>query len=74
MQLPAASCSALVTDAVRGLFGAAELVRASAGDNPSGRGIAASDYTSLMRWLASLEAEFIQGQVIFVNGGATLSA
>jgi hypothetical protein len=27
-----------------------------------------------MRWLASLEAEFIQGQIIFVNGGASLSA
>jgi hypothetical protein len=27
-----------------------------------------------MLWLASPEAEFIQGQVIFVNGGANLSA
>jgi hypothetical protein len=26
-----------------------------------------------MRWLASPAAEFIQGQVIFVNGGANLS-
>jgi enoyl-[acyl-carrier protein] reductase III len=64
------------TDAVRSLFGAqaGDLVRASARDNPSGRGVAAADYTSLMRWLASPEAEFIQGQVIFVNGGANLSA
>ena len=30
--------------------------------------------SDLMRWLASPQAEFIQGQVIFVNGGANLSA
>jgi hypothetical protein len=51
----------------------AGLVRASARDNPSGRGVAAAGYTSLVRWLASPEAEFIQGQIIFVNGGANLS-
>ena len=64
------------TDAVRALFGdqASELVRASASHNPSGRGVADADYTSLMRWLASPEAEFVQGQVISVNGGANLSA
>ncbi len=64
------------TDAVRTLFGAAAagLVRDSALHNPSGRGVAAADYTGLMRWLASPEAEFVQGQVIFVNGGANLSA
>jgi enoyl-[acyl-carrier protein] reductase III len=64
------------TDAVRTLFGAAAagLVDDSARHNPSGRGVAAADYTSLMRWLASPEAEFIQGQVIFVTGGANLSA
>ncbi len=64
------------TDAVRTLFGAnaAEIVRASASHNPSGRGVVDSDYTSLMKWLASPEAEFIQGQVFFVNGGANLSA
>jgi enoyl-[acyl-carrier protein] reductase III len=49
-------------------------VRNAARHNPSGRGVAAADYTGLMRWLASPEAEFIQGQVIFVNGGANLSA
>jgi enoyl-[acyl-carrier protein] reductase III len=64
------------TDAVRALFGdeAARLVRAAASHNPSGRGVKDADYTSLMRWLASPAAEFIQGQVIFVNGGANLSA
>jgi hypothetical protein len=48
-------------------------VRASARDNPSDRGVAAAGYTGLVRWLASPEAEFIQGQIIFVNGGANLS-
>jgi enoyl-[acyl-carrier protein] reductase III len=64
------------TDAVRAVFGpgASELVRASASHNPSGRGVVDSDYTTLMRWLASPEAEFIQGQVMFVNGAANLSA
>jgi enoyl-[acyl-carrier protein] reductase III len=64
------------TDAVRTLFGAEapNLVRHAADHNPSGRGVVASDYTNLMRWLASPQAEFIQGQVVFVNGGANLSA
>lgn len=64
------------TDAVRTLFGsqAANLVRDAASHNPSGRGVTDADYTNLIRWLASPEAEFIQGQVIFVNGGANLSA
>jgi enoyl-[acyl-carrier protein] reductase III len=64
------------TDAVRAIFGAdaADLVRSAASHNPSGRGVADSDYTSLMRFLASPAAEFIQGQVVFVNGGANLSA
>ena len=64
------------TDAVRALFGpgAGEIVRASASHNPSGRGVVDSDYTSLMLWLASPAAEFVQGQVMFVNGGANLSA
>jgi enoyl-[acyl-carrier protein] reductase III len=64
------------TDAVRALFGkdAGALVRSAAEHNPSGRGVADADYTNLMRWLASPEAEFVQGQVILVNGGANLSA
>jgi alkylation response protein AidB-like acyl-CoA dehydrogenase len=76
IRINAVAPSIIETDAVRSLFGtrAADLVHASARDNPSGRGIAASDYTSLIRWLASPEAEFIQEQVIFVNGGANLSA
>jgi enoyl-[acyl-carrier protein] reductase III len=57
------------TDAVRTLFGAeaAGLVRAAASHNPSGRGVTDADYTNLVRWLASPEAEFIRGQAIFVK-------
>lgn len=64
------------TEAVKSLFGADahDLVISAASHNPSGRGVTDADYTNLIRWLASPEAEFIQGQVIFVNGGANLSA
>jgi len=64
------------TDAVKALFGAqtATLIKDAASHNPSGRGVEDADYTNLIRWLASPEAAFVQGQVIFVNGGANLSA
>lgn len=64
------------TDAVRTLFGdeADEIVRHAAETNPSGRGVEHSDYTNMIHFLASPEAEFIQGQVIFVNGGHNVSA
>ena len=64
------------TEAVKSLFGAEarSLVASAASHNPSGRGVTDADYTNLIRWLASPEAEFIQGQVIFVNGGANLGA
>jgi NAD(P)-dependent dehydrogenase (short-subunit alcohol dehydrogenase family) len=76
IRINAIAPSIVETDAVRALFGAeaTNLVRQSAAHNPSGRGVVAEDYTNLMRWLASPQAEFIQGQVIFVNGGANLSA
>jgi NAD(P)-dependent dehydrogenase (short-subunit alcohol dehydrogenase family) len=68
--------SIVETDAVRTLFGdkSAELVRHSAETNPSGRNVEATDYTNLLKFLASPEAEFITGQVVFVNGGSNLSA
>lgn len=68
--------SIVETDAVRQLFGAkaGDLVAHSAQSNPSGRGVRAEDYTNLMKFLASPEAEFITGQVVYVNGGANLSA
>jgi len=68
--------SIVETDAVKTLFGdkSASLVKHSAESNPSGRGVRDEDYTNLMKFLASPEAEFITGQVVFVNGGANLSA
>jgi NAD(P)-dependent dehydrogenase (short-subunit alcohol dehydrogenase family) len=76
IRINAIAPSIVETDAVRTLFGdkTAGIIKDSASHNPSGRGVADSDYTNLMRWLASPEAEFIQGQVMFVNGGANLSA
>ncbi len=64
------------TQAVRTLFGdkAEELVRHAAETNPSGRGVREEDYTSVIRFLASPEAAFVQGQTIFVNGGHYLAA
>lgn len=76
IRINAVAPSIVETDAVRALFGdkTAGIVSESARHNPSGRGVTDRDYTNLMRWLASPEAEFVQGQVIFVNGGANLSA
>jgi enoyl-[acyl-carrier protein] reductase III len=65
------------TDAVRQIFGAENtksLMSHACDSNPSGRAVRASDYTELMRFLASPAAEFITGQIVFVNGGANLSA
>ncbi len=61
---------------MRTLFGdkTADIIKEAASHNPTGRGVTDRDYTNLMRWLASPEAEFIQGQVVSVNGGANLSA
>lgn len=50
------------------------IVARPAADNPTDRGIEATDYTNLIRWLACDEAAYIQGQVIAVNGGANLMA
>jgi enoyl-[acyl-carrier protein] reductase III len=61
----------LDTQAVRDLFGSGTdaFLRQEAAGNPSGRNITHDDYTGLVKFLASPEAEMIQGQVIFVNGG-----
>lgn len=68
--------SIVETDAVRALFGAnvGKLMEHAATGNPSGRAIRSQDYTGIVKFLASPEAEFITGQIIFVNGGANLSA
>lgn len=49
---------------------AARLVERAARANPSGRASRDSDYASLVEYLLSPEAEFIQGQVILASGGA----
>ena len=64
------------TAAVRALFGdqADEIVKHAADNNPSGRGVQDEDYTNVIRFLASPEAAFVQGQTIFVNGGHYMAA
>ena len=64
------------TDAVRAVFGenTAEIVAQSNASSPSGRGVRSEDYTELMRFLASPAAEYITGQTLFINGGASLHA
>jgi enoyl-[acyl-carrier protein] reductase III len=68
--------SIVETEAVRTLFGSGvpKLMEHAAHSNPSGRAVLPKDYTGLMKFLASPEAEFITGQIVFVNGGANLSA
>jgi NAD(P)-dependent dehydrogenase (short-subunit alcohol dehydrogenase family) len=66
--------SVVATDALKQVFGAnaERMVAEAAAQNPSGRSIRDDDYTSLIAFLASPEAEFIQGQIIAVNGGQNL--
>jgi NAD(P)-dependent dehydrogenase (short-subunit alcohol dehydrogenase family) len=47
-----------------------QLIERAAHANPSGRGSRDSDYASVVRFLLSPEAEFVQGQVIAATGGA----
>jgi len=51
---------------------AAKLVQRAAQMNPSGRAIRDEEYTSLVEYLLSPDAQFIQGQVIAATGGAGL--
>lgn len=65
----------LDTQALRQVFGDKTddyLAQAAAG-NPSGRNMQHEDYVGLVEFLAGPEAEMIQGQVIFVNGGQYLA-
>jgi len=68
--------SAVDTDALRQVYGPQtdEMLKKSALANPSGRNVEHDDYCSLIEFLASPAAQMIQGQVIFVNGGAYLAA
>lgn len=49
---------------------AAKFVERAARANPSGRDTRDSDYASVVKFLLSPEAEFVQGQVIAATGGA----
>ena len=64
------------TDSFRAFYGerADTLLQQSAAENPSGRNVAENDFCSMAEFLASPAAEMIQGQVIFVSGGAYLAA
>lgn len=68
--------SAVDTEALRQVYGEKtdEMLRQTAKSNPSGRNVTSDDYCSLIEYLASPAAEMIQGQVIFVNGGAYVAA
>ena len=59
-----------VSDMVGGRAAAEKLLERMASRNPSGRAGRDSDYTSLVEYLLSPEAAFIQGQVIQATGGA----
>jgi NAD(P)-dependent dehydrogenase (short-subunit alcohol dehydrogenase family) len=62
------------TTSVAGMLGSEEaaqrLFERAARANPSGRLTRDADYAAVVAFLASPEAEFIQGQVIHANGGA----
>ena len=76
IRINAIAPSMVDTAAVRSLFGDSTdgLMDRAAAANPSGRNVAPGDYTSLIRYLASPEAEYLTGQVYFINGGSNLSA
>ncbi len=62
------------TTSVAGMVGSAEgaarLLERAARANPSGRLTEGRDYAGMVEFLQSPAAEFVQGQVIHVNGGA----
>jgi len=65
----------LDTEALRRVFGdkTDAYLEEAAKSSPSGRNLTHDDYTGLIEFLAGREAEMIQGQVIFVNGGQYLA-
>jgi NAD(P)-dependent dehydrogenase (short-subunit alcohol dehydrogenase family) len=73
IRINAASPGLVHTTSVAKMTGSEEVaqkrVRDAAAANPSGRASKDSDYASLVEYLLSPDAEFIQGQVIHANGG-----
>jgi NAD(P)-dependent dehydrogenase (short-subunit alcohol dehydrogenase family) len=63
-----------VADMVGGQEAAARLFERAARANPSGRLTEDRDYAAVAEFLLSPAAEFVQGQVIHVNGGAYVSS
>jgi NAD(P)-dependent dehydrogenase (short-subunit alcohol dehydrogenase family) len=63
-----------VASMVGGQDAADRLFDRAARANPSGRLARDSDYAAVVEFLLSPEAEFVQGQVIHVNGGAYVPA
>jgi NAD(P)-dependent dehydrogenase (short-subunit alcohol dehydrogenase family) len=59
-----------VADMVGGVEAAARILERAARSNPSGRLSRDADYAAVVEFLLSPAAEFVQGQVIHVNGGA----
>jgi enoyl-[acyl-carrier protein] reductase III len=66
--------SAVDTQALRNIYGDStdKVLEKYAARSPSGRNVTDDDYCGLIEFLASPAASMIQGQVIFVNGGAFL--
>jgi enoyl-[acyl-carrier protein] reductase III len=63
----------LDTEAFRTVFpNAEEKLQAAANANPSGRNLTFKDVTETIAFLASPQAQMIQGRVIFVDGGLYL--
>lgn len=63
----------LDTEAIHQVLDDAEArLEAAAEANPSGRGLEFDDVTEAVAWLASPEAEMVNGQLLFVDGGLYL--
>lgn len=73
IRINAAAPGLVHTTSVAKMTGSEEMalkrVQQAAAAHPSGRASRDSDYTSLVEYLLSPDAEFIQGQVIHANGG-----
>jgi NAD(P)-dependent dehydrogenase (short-subunit alcohol dehydrogenase family) len=63
----------LDTDAIHSVLdNPEERLEAAAEANPSGRGLEFEDVTEAIAWLASPEAEMVNGQLLFIDGGLYL--